>query len=393
MRKLIQRVLLSAFFSLLMMNSHSFANTIINGDFQTGNFTGWDLDSDGFPGDPTTDFFLADDGAGNYQARIEADYTTNQAWFANTLYQQIDTTVSGGPNEYQLQLSFSWEFGGEDGDTINEFVVVGFNDGFGNLYGANGNLGSLLSTDIYGNGVFSTVIDYDTFANVSGWFLDFQLNVGMDYDWLGSYLLIDNVTLEAIPQISPNPTPEPSTFLLFSIGLLFFLNRKRKKLNPTFSHKLSNNYKLLSLSIFASVMLNCSITNANDLTTSEWKLSENIDIAVDTRPSFDRINDCLNLNVRAINNGMLNIINPTRLKVLSSSHKVTNADGTTEDGCPYINIDYNLFWGVEALKTISLKLEKLRAPVQIAVIAEVHTPKSVILSSIIRVPFRSRGVP
>jgi len=221
MRKLICALLI-LFFCLTLNCTFSIASTITNGNFQTGDFTGWTTDTDGLPG-YSSDFFVVDDGSGDYHARIEVDYFTNAAWYANTVFQAIDTTVS---DNHSLQLSFSWEFGGEDGDTINDFMVVGLNDGAGNLYGADGNIGSLLSTDVYGGGVFNATLDYDTFANTS-WFLDFQLNVGGDYDYKGSYLLVDNVSLEVVSNTSA--APEPNTCVLLSLGLLTLTGLARIK--------------------------------------------------------------------------------------------------------------------------------------------------------------------
>jgi len=48
------------------------ASGVVNGDFQTGDFTGLSLATDGIAG--TAPDFQIEDSAGDYSARIEADY-------------------------------------------------------------------------------------------------------------------------------------------------------------------------------------------------------------------------------------------------------------------------------------------------------------------------------
>ena len=160
---------------------------IINGDFSTGDFTGWSLDTDGAPGG-SSDFTIVNAGS-NPAARILADYWSvpgdlastprNEVFFANTLFQGLDTSAAAGT---PLLLGFDWVFGGQDGSaTSGDAFLVGLNDGLGNLYGASGGLGFLLApTTTYGSGHFSTLLDPAVFTNIAGWFLDFQLGVGID---------------------------------------------------------------------------------------------------------------------------------------------------------------------------------------------------------------------
>ena len=70
---------------------------IINGDFSTGDFTGWSLDTDGAPGG-SSDFTIVNAGS-TPAARISVDFWSvpgdlastplNEAFFAKTLFQGL----------------------------------------------------------------------------------------------------------------------------------------------------------------------------------------------------------------------------------------------------------------------------------------------------------------
>ncbi|MEW6487975.1 MAG: PEP-CTERM sorting domain-containing protein [Thermodesulfobacteriota bacterium] len=225
-------------FALALAAAPARAASIVNGNFATGDLTGWSLDTDGAgPPDLTlySDFGVEAVGGGNV-ARIEADYFEtpgdwlstpfNQVWFANTLYQGLD--LSAGPG-LDLYLSFEWELGGEAAVT-DEVFLVGLNDGSGSLYGADGTLGLLLEATAYGSGSFSALLDYATFANASGWSLDFQLGL-TGFDAYGSYARIGNVTLEARGGTEPPvaPIPEPGTLLLLGSGLAALVGVRRRQ--------------------------------------------------------------------------------------------------------------------------------------------------------------------
>ena len=120
------------------------AVNLTNGDFATGDFFGWTRDTDGGPGG-SPDFSIVGP-AGAYAARLEADYWSdpgntastprNTVLFANTLVQELDTTLSPGG---AMRLTFDWLFTGEDGDPASgDTFSVALNDGRGNLYGADG---------------------------------------------------------------------------------------------------------------------------------------------------------------------------------------------------------------------------------------------------------------
>ena len=78
--------------------------TIMNGDFETGDFTGWSTNTDGSVG--SANDFSVPGAPGSYRARVEADYwstpgdvssiPSNDVFFGNILYQNLDTTVAPG---------------------------------------------------------------------------------------------------------------------------------------------------------------------------------------------------------------------------------------------------------------------------------------------------------
>ena len=214
-----------------------FSENISNGDFQTGNFTGWSLDSDGL-GDPSpsTDFAVVESNSvvssgdigygspwnvpGNYTAKIEADFTNDTVQFANTLYQTLNLNMAQGKN---LVLSFDWLFKGGSATPDDSFKVgLGHLSQSGSLeyYDASGNLGFLVEQFSYGSGSFYATLD-PSFANQTGWTIEFQLLRG--FDNAGSLALIDNVTLQEVN------IPVPNTLWLFGVGLAGLIRFGKKK--------------------------------------------------------------------------------------------------------------------------------------------------------------------
>jgi hypothetical protein len=209
----------------------SLAASITNGDFASGDFTGWSLDTDGFTG--TAPDFQIETSGGNSYARIEADYwstpgdTLSDAqdwvWFANTLFQDLDLSANATD---LLQLTFDWTFDGESTQNLDEYFLVGLGDGSGSYYGADGSLGFLMEQMTYGSGNASFLLD-SSFINSTGWTLEFQLAAG--FDGYGSFLNIDNVALAAIPQEeeSNNVPAPPALWLLVTGGLAFMVGRRQ----------------------------------------------------------------------------------------------------------------------------------------------------------------------
>ncbi len=201
---------------------------VINGDFGTGDFSGWTLDTDGLPG-TANDFHIVGT-PGGYQAEIRADYWSrpgdltsaplNDVFVANTLYQELDTDLSPGA---MMRLTFDWVFTGEDSDAVSGDVFsVALNDGLGNLYGPSGAPGYLINPQrVYGSGSFKAVLDSVAFANTSGWLLEFQLLVGADGNGLpnglGSNARIANV---ALAEFVGMPVPASALLLAFGIPLM-----------------------------------------------------------------------------------------------------------------------------------------------------------------------------
>jgi len=143
-----------------------------DGDFATGDFTGWTTDTDGGPGSSSD--LRVSGSPGAYRAQLDADYWSvpgtitstplNTVLFANSLSQGLDTALSTGA---AMRLTFDWLFTGEDGDaTSGDIFSVALNDGLGNLYGADGLLGFLIDpATLYGSGSFSAVLDRTRFGN------------------------------------------------------------------------------------------------------------------------------------------------------------------------------------------------------------------------------------
>lgn len=206
---------MTSFMVLTTSPSLSSAAGVYNEDFSS-----WSQDVDGL-GEPIwgLDDFIID--TVNNSARIEADYwselgntsstANDEAWFASTLYQDIDLSALAGQN---LILSFDWNFSGQEA-SFDENFLVAFGDGSGNYYGADGNLGFLLNPLDYASGVYSIILD-SSFLNATGWTLEFQMNTG--FDGYGSYAEIDNVSLNAVSKIAA--VPEPSMLFLMISGLI-----------------------------------------------------------------------------------------------------------------------------------------------------------------------------
>lgn len=220
------------------------AGMITNGDFQTCDYSGWQKDTDGAGDVSLGNDFEIDVGISNCRAAINVDYfdqagdpfgtPVSEAWFANTLYQKLDLSGDIGSS---WELTIEYEVGSEgtsqDPFFIADYFLFGLNDGLGNYYDETGALGFLVDpTDIDGSYLDILTFELDSsFTNTTGWFLDFQLNIGWDdltglSDAFGSTLFVNAVYLTEI-KAPTTDVPEPSTLAIFALGLAGLLNRKK----------------------------------------------------------------------------------------------------------------------------------------------------------------------
>ncbi|WJG09198.1 hypothetical protein [Aliiglaciecola sp. LCG003] len=226
---------------LALSSTHAFAAMISNGDFSSCDYSGWQKDTDGFGDISLGNDFAIDNNAGNCRAAINVDHfdpagdlagaPVDEAFFANTLFQQLDFSGSGTKG-FTLEFSYavSSELSSQDPLFIADYFLVGLNDGSGNYFNQNGDLGFLIEpTEI--DGQFAQTISFEldsSFANQTNWYLDFQLNIGTDINGLpdafGSSLFIDDISLSEIGgDVDVN---EPAVMFLLAAGLLGFRKRK-----------------------------------------------------------------------------------------------------------------------------------------------------------------------
>ena len=228
----IRSILLFLFVGAFTLNSQA---SIINGDFQTCDLTGFQTDSDGLVPGFDTDFDVIEDtNTGNCVGQIQIDLfdaitfdPITQAFFANTLFTDLDLSVDSG---FGLNLSFDYNFFGEEigiQDGRDNFIVA-LGDGTGDLFDENGQLGDIFAASEYGQGTVSTNLDASLFNQV-GFSLEFQLLAGTDLNFLGSTLQIDNIILSAFELNNGQPVgvPAPASLLLFALGLIC-IRRKTK---------------------------------------------------------------------------------------------------------------------------------------------------------------------
>ena len=309
---------------------------VANGDFETGDFTGWTIQTDAGPGQPTDLFLVASQGG--YAARIEADYyatpadvsstPTNAVFIANTLHQGLD--LSAQPGE-QISLGFDWSFGGEDGSpTAGDVLVVGLTDANGQMYGPDGQPGYVVvPRRSYGSGSFQAMLDPAVFNNATGWSLEVQLLVGVDpyeeqHNALGSYVEVDNVTV----------VPEPGTLagLGAGAGLLFAL-RRRQRAGRAACGRHERSVSRLRLALAFALVLGL----ASSGTARAWTDVSGSAVLTPNLKAFDLSAGVLFSNARVTNQsgGPLQTL---RLVVTQPSVPVTNPDGFTGAAEPYFDV-------------------------------------------------------
>lgn len=197
----------------LLLSAQANANFIANGDFQTCNFNGWSLDTDG-NGEPvvTSDFSIIN-SAGQCSAQISTDNLFPDG-FSNTLFTQLDlSSVSDG---VIVELSFDWIFDGDDlqTDVLSDAFSVVLNDGF--------NIESILFGFQSGSGTFVTQLD----NSYDGYFLDFALEPGFNAQSFSSTFTIDNVSLVESTAVS---APHTQFLLAIGLGVIAFRRSKHVK--------------------------------------------------------------------------------------------------------------------------------------------------------------------
>lgn len=232
--------------AISLASSNTFAAVITNGDFSSCDYSGWNKDTDGF-GDVSAgnDFSVLNNGT-QCSAQINVDHFSpagdftgtaiDEAFFANTLFQELDFSAATD-STFSLEIDFSVdsELASVDPSFIADYFVIGLNDGTGNYYDGAGELGFLYEpTDI--DGAFNQVLTFEldnSFANQTGWFLDFQLNIGIDdfgfSDAFGSSFALNSAFLTEVENTTVSASA-PATFGLLSLSLIgMFTQRKRRK--------------------------------------------------------------------------------------------------------------------------------------------------------------------
>lgn len=213
------------------ITSQAMASAIINGDFATCDYSGWQKDTDGFGDVSASDDFTMVGSSPNCAASINVDYQNTEAFLANTLYQQLDFSAAND-STFLLTMEFDVNsvFSDVDAGFIADYFVIGLFDGLGSYYDETGALGFLVAdTDINGSDSYSLSFNLDNwFVNQTGWSLDFQLNLGADFDgntdFGGSSLIINNVSLTEVPS---QAVSAPGTVSVFALGLLGLMLRRK----------------------------------------------------------------------------------------------------------------------------------------------------------------------
>jgi hypothetical protein len=223
-----------------LLATNAFATAIVNGDFQTGDFNGWKKDTDGGGDFSTLNDFSIIGTPGDYSAQIEVDAfdltgALDEVFFANTLYQELDLTAAS-TSTFLLSLDFAVdsEITSQNPNFIADYFFIGLNDGTGNYFDGAGAAGFLVDpTDV--DGIFNYSLNFtldNSFANQIGWFLDFQLLVGLDNtyypDEFASTFLLHSASLTEVKATIVS-VPEPGSAILFSFGLAGLLIHRRKR--------------------------------------------------------------------------------------------------------------------------------------------------------------------
>jgi hypothetical protein len=180
----------------------SASDLVVNGNFQTGDFTGWQHNTSGDTNHPWTigengSNFFASTGCVGIEC-IEGN-STQEAWLS-----QVLTTVAG--QTYTLTFDYSQVEPDSEGGTPNELVVDFGSDQVADLV-------NLTNTNII-------TYSYNVTASTNATELQFLGRQDPSYDYL------DNVSVT----LASTATPEPESLALFGTGIFGLLGVARRKL-------------------------------------------------------------------------------------------------------------------------------------------------------------------
>ena len=200
------------------------ATSFQNGDFETGDFTGWsgslvDVNDNETIVDPdTNDLFSIIPNAGPNNSNV-AQVEVNDTYWSATLYQDftLDSLLPGWTMDITFWIWWDPSNSSEDGVS----ATLGDSGGATSI-----DLLSGVSDSALLSGTWVTA-DITTFAQTyggQGVELTFTIQ---DVDWdTSDTLQIDEISFR---KHAPAPVPEPATILLFAPSLAFLFRKKVKR--------------------------------------------------------------------------------------------------------------------------------------------------------------------
>ena len=200
------------------------AASITNADFSRCDYSGWTTES--VPGPATSNDFSIVSRPDGCEAHIEID---SSSAFINLLYQPVGFSLFG-TDPLVLHYRFSVDSTLANQPSLSaDYFAMGFNDGSGQLFNAEGEVGTLFGTpDINGAANYQgTFLLADSFANQTGWSLEVQLL--SNFDGAAAWMDIQQLSIEPFRPASVSAT---STALLaiMSFGLLGRARRTTKEI-------------------------------------------------------------------------------------------------------------------------------------------------------------------